>query len=158
MVRCKIIVAARKESIGRSGNVFSVELVAVMATEGEESVFGKYTPHFDLKLDTLDMVVADQFTPGKTFYLDIFTPEEANDLRPESVVTSLLIESKTETLGDEPQWGVTMQRATGLAELRPETIHGQYGSTWGTATIKNESAARQLQTGRAYHGLFTPVQ
>lgn len=73
-VRAKFYVYKREEYSNADGDV-QVTLMPVQAKEGEDSIFGKYTPSGEIRMYIKNPAAAEQLTLGQKFYVD-FTPAE----------------------------------------------------------------------------------
>ncbi len=63
------------ESVLQTQNGHSVQLQPVTTGSEENKTFYKYTPGGKIELSTVNVAAAEQFVPGKEFYVD-FTPAE----------------------------------------------------------------------------------
>jgi hypothetical protein len=73
-VRAKFYVVSRTELNG-SAPSYIVKMNPVTSGSKENESFYKWTPSGSLELGTINAEAAEQFKPGKEFYLD-FTPVE----------------------------------------------------------------------------------
>lgn len=74
--RAKFIVESRTELPGSQGNpIFIINMKPVTSGSKENDSFFKWTPGGSLVLQTVNAQSAEQFKPGKQFYLD-FTEAE----------------------------------------------------------------------------------
>lgn len=77
-VRAKFIVqSVTDHNTGTSGDTMrQAKLTAVTRDDGDPEDFWKYTPAGELNITISNPAAAEQFTPGKAFYLD-FTEASA---------------------------------------------------------------------------------
>ncbi len=76
MVRAKFVVYERtRTEFFNCEPAFTIKARAVTSGSEENKSFWKYTPSGELVMQTVNPEAAEQFKPGKEFYLD-FTPAE----------------------------------------------------------------------------------
>lgn len=71
MVRAKFTVLEKAES----ANGFRIQLIPVVSGSEENKEFFKWTPSGSINIGTINAKAAEQFIPGKSYYVD-FTPAE----------------------------------------------------------------------------------
>jgi hypothetical protein len=69
--RCKFVC----EYVQKFAYGASIRLHPVHNSSEENSIFYSYTPGGELKLEVVNPVVAEQFQPGKEYYIDISLAE-----------------------------------------------------------------------------------
>lgn len=76
-VRAKFLCIAKEPEGPTAGPVDGYRLEFMAVTEGSEEndTFFKYTPFGQLAISTINVEAAEQFAPGKSYYLD-FIPVE----------------------------------------------------------------------------------
>ncbi len=73
MVRAKFVVyEVAKRTHWEGGFAWNVKMNPVSAKEGEGSIFGKATPSGNLEMLITSEEAARHFTPGFTYYIDIY--------------------------------------------------------------------------------------
>lgn len=80
-VRCKATVASvvtTKNQDSDDGLQRHIHFAGVQATEGEDSIFGKYTPVFNLDMLVVNAAAARKLEVGKAYYIDFSPAEEAS--------------------------------------------------------------------------------
>jgi hypothetical protein len=106
---------------GGAGNISrKVVMTPVTADEGEDSVFGKWTPQGRLNLEMLNPGAATCFEAGKKYYLCFIPLDGADTSLPadtELVSRWRVGGRQTSEYGQETSWTVTLQAV-------PDRVHG----------------------------------
>ena len=71
MVRCKF----KCESKTITENGAEIKMVPVTYGSKENDEFFKYTPYGEIKIGTINKEAAEQFQPGKEYFIDISLAE-----------------------------------------------------------------------------------